>query len=42
MLAEHLSIKPETVHKLLYAKGIEQADEFTQLIKQIEDIRKKI
>jgi len=42
MLAEHLSIKPDTVHKLLYAKEIEQADDFTQLIKQLEEIRKTI
>jgi len=39
LLAEQLSIKPEVVQRLLYTPNIEQADEFTQLIKQLEEIR---
>ncbi len=42
LLAEQLSIKPEAIQKLLHAENIEQADEFTQLIKQIEEIRKAL
>ncbi|HIP94838.1 MAG TPA: DUF4350 domain-containing protein [Leucothrix sp.] len=42
LLAEQLSMKAESLHKLLYAQNIEQADEFTQLIKQLDKIRKNI
>lgn len=42
LLADQLSMKAETVHRLLYAQNIEQADDFTQLIKQLEEIRKAI
>jgi len=42
LLANQLSMQEELINKLLYAKNIEQADEFTQLIQQLEKIRKNI
>ena len=42
LLADQLSMQEELINKLLYAKNIEQADEFTQLIQQLEKIRKNI
>lgn len=42
LLSEQLSMKPEAVQRLLHAPNIEQADEFTQLIKQLEEIRTAI
>ncbi len=42
LLADQLSMQKELINKLLYAKNIEQADEFTQLIQQLEKIRKNI
>ncbi len=41
-LANHLSMQPEAIQTLLYSEGIDQADDFTQLIKQLETIRKTI
>ncbi len=42
LLAQQLSLQATDIHKLLYAQGIQQPDEFTQLIRQLEQIRKNI
>lgn len=42
LLAEQVSMTPEAIQKLLYSPNIEHADEFTQLIRQLEKIRKEI
>lgn len=41
-LAEQASVKPEIIQQVLFAYNIELAEDFTQLIKQIEHIRQKI
>ena len=41
-LAEHVSMDTKAVHRLLFAPNIEQIDEFTQLIGDLERIRKEI
>jgi len=42
LLAKHASMPVEEVNKLLYTENFEQADEFTQLVKQLEKLRKSI
>jgi len=42
LLAEQVSMTPKAVQKLLYTQNIEQTDEFTSLIRQLERIRKLI
>ncbi len=42
ILAEQVSMEPKAVHRLLHEPDIEQADEFTQLIRQLDKIRKQI
>ncbi len=42
LLATQTELTPEAVEKLLYAQNIEQADEFTSLVRQLENIRKSI
>ena len=42
LLAEQLSMTPDAVQRLLYAQDIEKADDFTQLIRELERIRKTI
>ena len=41
-LSEKLAMKPEAIQKLLFATNIENADDFTHLIKQLEKIRTTI
>ncbi len=40
VLAEQTSMRPELIHKLLHDNSIEQSEEFTYLIRQLEKIRK--
>lgn len=42
LLAEQFDMKTDSIHRLLFALDIEQPDEFTQLIKQLEELRKGI
>ncbi|MEE9325787.1 MAG: DUF4350 domain-containing protein [Cocleimonas sp.] len=42
LLATQAKLTPKAVEKLLYAQDIEQADEFTSLVRQLENIRKSI
>lgn len=42
LLAEQVSMTPKAVKKLLYTQNIEQADEFTSLIRQLERVKKMI
>ncbi len=40
ILVEQTGMKPETLQKLLFDKTVEQSEEFTYLIRQLENIRK--
>ena len=42
LLAEQVSMTPTTIEKLLYGQNIEQADDFTALIKQLQRIKQMI
>ncbi len=42
LLVEQLSMTPEAVQRLLFANDVENANEFTQLIRQLEKIRRDL
>lgn len=42
LINQKSKLSPEVIHRILFAPAVDQADEFTQLIRQIENIRHSI